>query len=58
VASPRDQAAQILIDRANRLLQRNGDIEQATAAYQRVIELFPTTPAAQAARKHLNSLKA
>ena len=58
VESQRDQAAQILIDRADRLLHRNGDVEQATTAYQRVIELFPTTPAAQAARQRLNDLKA
>jgi hypothetical protein len=57
VESQRDQAAQILVDRAKRL-QRNRDIEQATTAYQRVIELFPTTPAAQTARQCLDNLKA
>ena len=58
VESQRDQAAQVLIDRADRLMQRHRDVEQAATAYQRVIELFPTTPAAQTARQRLDNLKA
>jgi hypothetical protein len=58
IESQRDQTAQILVDRADRLLQHQGDVEQAQAAYERVIELFPATPAAQTARLRLDNLKA
>ena len=58
VESQRDQAAQILIDRADWLLHRNRDVKEATTAYQRIIELFPTTSAAQTARERLDNLKA
>ena len=48
-----DRAALLLILRADRIYHELGRRESAVAGYRRVLELFPTTPAAQVARERL-----
>jgi hypothetical protein len=53
----RDQAAMLLLQRADRLSNDASDSGAAAKQYRRAIELFPDTPAAAVAQRRLDQIK-
>jgi hypothetical protein len=56
IAAGRGQAAQTMLRYGDRLL-REPDPKAAAVAYERVLELFPSTPEADSARQRLAQIK-
>ena len=56
IAAGREQAAQTMLRYGDRLL-REPDPKAAAVAYERVLELFPSTPEADSARRRLAQIK-
>jgi hypothetical protein len=53
----RDRAAGALVEYGSELVRRAGRRREAAVAYARVIDLFPDSPLAAAARRNLNAIE-